>query len=396
MEDEVAPPAHLGAYDREKLYREVWAEPVRAVAIRYGVSDVALAKACRRLKVPLPGVGYWAKKKVGKAPERPPLPELSAEDQARLQWASWARTQQRAQQGRPMIAPEKDDDQKPRPEIQVAERLKQPHALVKEARELLRSPGSRQGYVSCRNKPCLDIDVSRGSLTRALLIMDALLKGLEQQGYPIEVTKPHESYAYYGEARTVPGVTRVLVDEDWIQFGLSEYYKSAEVHQPNSWGGYSIQRVAKPTGALSLFVTNAPSGFRTTWNDGKKQRVEECLGPFVSYLPLIAAKLKENRLEAERRHQLRLEEERRRAEAEARRKEEERRVAELDEALRRWRRARDIRDFVAAVRQAATSESGEELQPDFEERLSWTLAYADIIDPIPGLIQPPISSEGEP
>jgi len=278
-------------YDRERLYEEVWAEPVRTAALRYGVSDVALAKACRRLKVPLPGVGYWAKKKAGRAPERPSLPELSAEDQAKLLWASWARNQQRAQQGRPMVAPKKDDEHEPRSDIQVAERLKQPHGLVKEARELLRSPGSRQAYVSCKDKPCLDIYVSRSSLTRALLIMDALLKGLEQQGYRIEVTKPHESYAYYGEARTVPGVTRVLVGEDWIQFGLSEYYKSAEVHQPNSWGGYSIQRVAKPTGDLSLFVTNAPSGFRTTWNDGKKQRVEDCLGAFVAYLPLIAAPL---------------------------------------------------------------------------------------------------------
>lgn len=28
-----------------------------------GVSDVALAKRCKRMKVPLPGRGYWAKKK---------------------------------------------------------------------------------------------------------------------------------------------------------------------------------------------------------------------------------------------------------------------------------------------------------------------------------------------
>jgi len=28
-------------YEREKLYEEVWNEPVRVVAKRYGVSDVA-------------------------------------------------------------------------------------------------------------------------------------------------------------------------------------------------------------------------------------------------------------------------------------------------------------------------------------------------------------------
>lgn len=65
-------------YDRNKLYEEVWAEAVDKVAKRYGVPGVALAKTCRKLKVPLPGRGHWAKHKVGKAPKRPPLPSMKA------------------------------------------------------------------------------------------------------------------------------------------------------------------------------------------------------------------------------------------------------------------------------------------------------------------------------
>lgn len=60
-------------YEREKLYQEVWAEPVKIVAQRYGVSDVALAKTCRRMAIPLPGRGYWAKYKAGRAPAQTPL-----------------------------------------------------------------------------------------------------------------------------------------------------------------------------------------------------------------------------------------------------------------------------------------------------------------------------------
>ena len=40
MEDNEKKPE---VYEREKLYEEVWAEPVKIVASRYGVSDVALA-----------------------------------------------------------------------------------------------------------------------------------------------------------------------------------------------------------------------------------------------------------------------------------------------------------------------------------------------------------------
>jgi len=45
-------------WNRDELYEKVWAAPVIKVAKEYGVSDVAVAKACRKLKVPLPGRGY--------------------------------------------------------------------------------------------------------------------------------------------------------------------------------------------------------------------------------------------------------------------------------------------------------------------------------------------------
>lgn len=65
----------MDKYDRNKLYEEVWHEPVSTVAKRYGVSDTALAKACRRLSVPLPPRGYWAKVKSGQPVTRPELPD---------------------------------------------------------------------------------------------------------------------------------------------------------------------------------------------------------------------------------------------------------------------------------------------------------------------------------
>jgi len=61
-------------YERQKLYEEVWKEPVVVVAKRYGISDVALAKACRKLAVPLPPRGYWTRLRARNAPPRPPLP----------------------------------------------------------------------------------------------------------------------------------------------------------------------------------------------------------------------------------------------------------------------------------------------------------------------------------
>ena len=49
-------------------------EPTGVLARRYGVSDVAIAKACALLAIPKPPRGYWAKRAAGqKLPNRPPL-----------------------------------------------------------------------------------------------------------------------------------------------------------------------------------------------------------------------------------------------------------------------------------------------------------------------------------
>lgn len=48
---------------------------MRNVAPEYGVSDVALAKTCRKLRILMPGKGYWANVAAGKPVNaRPPLP----------------------------------------------------------------------------------------------------------------------------------------------------------------------------------------------------------------------------------------------------------------------------------------------------------------------------------
>lgn len=59
---------------RADLYDLVWSEPLIAVAARFGVSDVAIGKACKRNSIPTPGVGFWRKAACGSRPRRTPLP----------------------------------------------------------------------------------------------------------------------------------------------------------------------------------------------------------------------------------------------------------------------------------------------------------------------------------
>ncbi len=62
--------------DRAALFERVWSEPVGKLAARWGMSGRGLAKACQRLKIPVPPRGYWTKRYHGESGRRPELPLL--------------------------------------------------------------------------------------------------------------------------------------------------------------------------------------------------------------------------------------------------------------------------------------------------------------------------------
>jgi len=64
------------AWNRVELYSEVWDQPLVKLSRKYGISDVRLGRVCRKLQIPHPGRGYWAKRAVGQTVERVPLPEF--------------------------------------------------------------------------------------------------------------------------------------------------------------------------------------------------------------------------------------------------------------------------------------------------------------------------------
>jgi hypothetical protein len=62
---------------REDLYERVWTEPIQKLSKEYGLSDVGLAKTCRRHNIPIPPLGYWAKKRAGHPVTKDSLPQAT-------------------------------------------------------------------------------------------------------------------------------------------------------------------------------------------------------------------------------------------------------------------------------------------------------------------------------
>jgi hypothetical protein len=50
------------------------------LALQYGISDVGLAKVCKRYKIPRPPRGYWAKRQASQAVKKVPLQRFAGMD----------------------------------------------------------------------------------------------------------------------------------------------------------------------------------------------------------------------------------------------------------------------------------------------------------------------------
>ncbi len=67
--------------DREELYQLAWKEPMAKLCHKFGITDVALKKHCKRLKIPTPYRGYWARLEAGQKPPITKLTPLTASGQ---------------------------------------------------------------------------------------------------------------------------------------------------------------------------------------------------------------------------------------------------------------------------------------------------------------------------
>lgn len=68
-------------FSRQQLYDLVWSDSLLSLSKKYNISDNGLRKACKRMGIPLPDMGYWNKIKAGKKVTVKPLSKEHKGDQ---------------------------------------------------------------------------------------------------------------------------------------------------------------------------------------------------------------------------------------------------------------------------------------------------------------------------
>jgi len=403
---------------REKLYEEVWAEPMTTVAKRYEVSSNYLARICERLNIPRPGRGHWQQRAVGADVESDPLPEEQPGDE--IEWARDGSTSAIARMS----------STSPRPRKARADRPDK-HPLLVGARGLFDEvrAGREVLYVLPRKTKLVDVFVTPATLDRALKLTSDLFLFLEDRGHRVvlappgrgykraelnvrEGVKPQYDYGDYERGSWQPvSPTTVLLGE--IAIGCTIYETMEEVE--SIWRNgkhvryeapkplpasrrrapiFAQEHVSKhwfPTGRLGLHAYSAQGvAWEQMWIEKPagdlSASFEAIAKTFEGAVPKITKLLDERARERERQQKefeeqqkrwRREEQERRRVEREAQREKE------IVQTISNWRMARDVRSYVAEIHGVVEAAELRITEGGYADQdLKWALAYADRIDPL--------------
>ena len=370
-------------FTRQELYDLVWAEPMKTVSARFGLTDVGLAQACRRADIPLPERGYWAKLRAGKKVHQRPLPPrgLGMTDGVVVGATSYYGSHAR-QDDDEIVA---SDPQPPVFERDISEveaevrtgvgRVTVPNSLSKahhHIAKLLDADEQRRinaiGKPFVWDKPLFDTPFER----RRLRIINAIFTAVQRYGM-----KPTLSGK---EARTLG----VQVNDQFVSFSVDDSKADISAH-PSYY-----EKPRKPSGRMKVVILSWRSSdhMRMSWEDVDDNPVEKAITDIV--VELITAGERQYREAMEYSYEWTLQrkakiiEDRRREKEEAERKERERqerlekeRVDGLLADAAALRKAQDIRAYVEEIKTLVETES-----PDLQEWATWALAQADRIDPV--------------
>lgn len=429
-------PTNFITLPRSELYERVWSKPVTEVAAEFGISDVALAKRCRALNIPLPWRGYWAKVQAGQSPrriplrpyrdprkasprakpspgarparERPPvastasLPSyVSASDGDEPTVAFAAPKPKSPEAVPPTISPEEAALRARIDSLAITPLADLTHAQLAvlrtavhlkrlKSRDLTWPRGTRSG-------PILDASrVSSVSLDRALRVLDAVLRGAESLGWPFEAPPPDPApkrrSAFATATYRPPEYGHLLVEGEPVELRIDERQRQSdhvmtESEKADKKAGRYVWAPRfdyTPSGELRLHATEPDYTYRTqTWKDTARRPLETQLPKILHGLLTIALERKQHREEERLRKLAEREAEQQRELVRRHRAANTRLIHTLESQAGAWARAQFLRRYLRAARRSLGERTiTADLQGQSIDFLAWAECYVNQLDPL--------------
>lgn len=361
---------------RDDLYRRVWETPMSRLAVQYGISGNGLAKICKRLQVPYPPRGHWAKKAAGKKTIRYELP--APNDDTPLEVIISATP---PQPKLPKLAPEiqeKAETARAQAEkMLVSKRLTKPHPIIARwladhERRKQEARRERDPWIKCMGMPKEFSPTER----RQHRILNALFKEIERQGGRIKEGDQRQLYAeVHGEAIAF----QIREKQKQVRRPLTEDERRWHTRTDRDW-----KPELQPTGKLVFVIKTwlRSNGLQTEWLEKDATPMEmllpDIVATFAAAGPLLAEQRRQ-RDEVERQQRI----------AESKRYEEQK-LVKLDE--NRWRRFVEVahqwndaeiaRAFIAQVKRLNYDEDEYVAGNPLGAWLAWAEEHTCSADPL--------------
>ena len=353
---------------REQLYQKIWEKSTVKLAAEFGISDVGLAKICRKMDVPKPPLGYWRRIEAGAILAPTPLPKAKETTVEFVYLYMLDDSSSRVNQEIQIMI---DQENLPENQIKIADNFDDAHPLVKKTKQFYDKAeiNSSEPISPPNKKNYLSISVSPAQAHRALLIMDAILKAAGKRGYGVTISSD-----YWGEE------TRITKEGEEVRISLYENVRKMKRELTPEEKKKPPYLLDIPTehqagGKLTVKINTKWSGYQR-WSDRKNESLEERLNDiFAGVVALLEVLVFEKRKKEE--------EERRHQELIRQREEEKKKREELEADVYQWRKSENVREYLNAYEARLTKEKGK-IIPDSREAewLQWARKYAESVDPL--------------
>lgn len=360
---------------RQDLYDQVWSTPMTKLAIQYGYSDVGLRKICIKYQIPTPSGGYWAQKQFGKAPEPTPLPEC---DDPKLQTITFIELEIEPRKEPEPIQLDSDLADALRkcqsmPKVQLADDYRKLHPNIRMTKDRLEAykpdaNGIKHSFNYDRSG-VFQVDVSQACVKRAILILDALVKGLEALGATLVNDAKSQERSLWFE----------LCNERVWSIRVRERVKRVpKKHDPTKL--WDSQNALVPTGQLII----AREGFENEVcrdSPSGKKRIEDCLNEVLEKFVYAAADARATRLHQEERRKSEALRQHRIVDLQIAQSKEREKVTQLMELSEAWNKSQQLRKYINAYEDCVADRNGE-LSEQVQAYIDWAKAQADRMDPL--------------
>lgn len=246
------------------------------------------------------------------------------------------------------------------------------------------------------------VRVSDDSLPRALRLIQALAAEAERRGHGFALTDDG-SPGFVIQVNDRGYLLLMTEEYDTVDMPDVEHLDDAKVYP---WQRVQMRPEAVPSGRLVLELAGDAYRYRgrqRRWADRQRWRLEDKLGEVLAAVETRAEIDAQAQQAAE---QAAAERHRRWEQAMDRARDwfaEDHRVKALDDQLNRWLRARQIREYAAALQaggQDRKTQEGEASDAAGYDKvagwISWMLAYADSVDPLLHAPEVPVPREPRP